>query len=180
MIAKILENYNQQLILEYSLVMHLAGKGIKSVTKEPDVYKETNHSVNPELTEQMAPVQLSTGPAPTFLTPGQISSGLVPNPVPDSSLCNLLVLKDRYLPLQQFKFQSTQPVHLHLLPLIKMHLLQVIATVPSLSYNLQGTQGIAAESPLMDDNPFAPIDNDNFIKRFAPEPRSEASSSRGY
>ncbi|GJZ06167.1 retrovirus-related pol polyprotein from transposon TNT 1-94 [Tanacetum coccineum] len=34
------------------------------------------------LTEQMAPVQLSTGPAPTFLTPGQISSGLVPNPVP--------------------------------------------------------------------------------------------------
>ncbi|GJX36392.1 retrovirus-related pol polyprotein from transposon TNT 1-94 [Tanacetum coccineum] len=28
------------------------------------------------LTEQMAPVQLSTGPAPTFLTPGQISSGL--------------------------------------------------------------------------------------------------------
>ncbi|GKF66536.1 putative ribonuclease H-like domain-containing protein, partial [Tanacetum coccineum] len=37
MIAKILENYNQQLILEYSLVMHLAGKGIESTTKEPDV-----------------------------------------------------------------------------------------------------------------------------------------------
>ncbi|GJZ28949.1 putative reverse transcriptase domain-containing protein, partial [Tanacetum coccineum] len=34
------------------------------------------------LLRQMAPVQLSTGPAPTFLTPGQISSGLVPNPVP--------------------------------------------------------------------------------------------------
>ncbi|GJZ99344.1 hypothetical protein Tco_0671895 [Tanacetum coccineum] len=30
----------------------------------------------------MAPVRLSTGPAPTFLTPGQISPGLVPNPVP--------------------------------------------------------------------------------------------------
>nr|GFB24473.1 ribonuclease H-like domain-containing protein [Tanacetum cinerariifolium] len=45
---KILENFNQQLILEYSLVMHQAGKG----------------------------------PAPNFLTPGQISSGLVPNPVP--------------------------------------------------------------------------------------------------
>ncbi|GKG30607.1 hypothetical protein Tco_0423095 [Tanacetum coccineum] len=29
----------------------------------------------------MALVQLSTGPAPTFLTPGQISLGLVPNPV---------------------------------------------------------------------------------------------------
>ncbi|GJT16097.1 retrovirus-related pol polyprotein from transposon TNT 1-94 [Tanacetum coccineum] len=36
MTAKILENYNQQLILEYSLVMHLAGKGIKFTTKEPD------------------------------------------------------------------------------------------------------------------------------------------------
>ncbi|GJV55424.1 retrovirus-related pol polyprotein from transposon TNT 1-94 [Tanacetum coccineum] len=34
------------------------------------------------LTEQMAPVQLSTRPAPTFLTLGQISSGLVPNLVP--------------------------------------------------------------------------------------------------
>ncbi|GKD38595.1 integrase, catalytic region, zinc finger, CCHC-type containing protein [Tanacetum coccineum] len=34
------------------------------------------------LSEPMAPVQLSTGPAPTFLTPGQISSGLVPNLVP--------------------------------------------------------------------------------------------------
>ncbi|GJT23291.1 integrase, catalytic region, zinc finger, CCHC-type containing protein [Tanacetum coccineum] len=28
-------------------------------------------------------------------------------------------------------------------------------------------QGIAADSPLMDDNPFAPIDNDNFINVFA-------------
>ncbi|GKF22059.1 hypothetical protein Tco_0074381 [Tanacetum coccineum] len=36
---------------------------------------------------------------------------------------------------------------------------------------------VAAESPLIDDNPFAPIDNDNFINVFALEPRSEASSS---
>ncbi|GKC60590.1 retrovirus-related pol polyprotein from transposon TNT 1-94 [Tanacetum coccineum] len=35
-----------------------------------------------ELSEPMAPVQLSTGPAPTFLTLGQISLGLVPNLVP--------------------------------------------------------------------------------------------------
>ncbi|GKE19325.1 retrovirus-related pol polyprotein from transposon TNT 1-94 [Tanacetum coccineum] len=38
-------------------------------------------------------------------------------------------------------------------------------------------QGVAAESPLMEDNPFAPIDNDHFINVFPPEPRSEASSS---
>ncbi|GJX34437.1 hypothetical protein Tco_0245994 [Tanacetum coccineum] len=38
-------------------------------------------------------------------------------------------------------------------------------------------QGIAAESTLMKDNPFAPTDNDPFINMFALEPRSEASSS---
>ncbi|GJS08608.1 retrovirus-related pol polyprotein from transposon TNT 1-94 [Tanacetum coccineum] len=80
------------------------------------------------LTEQMAPVQLSTGPAPTFLTPGQISSGLVPNPVPAApyvpsphsqrlwkilfnQCCEYLepprVERPVFL-LQQLKFQSTQ------------------------------------------------------------------------
>ncbi|GJV15238.1 retrovirus-related pol polyprotein from transposon TNT 1-94 [Tanacetum coccineum] len=38
-------------------------------------------------------------------------------------------------------------------------------------------QGVAAESPIMEDNPFAPIDNDHFINVFALDPRSEASSS---
>ncbi|GKC03690.1 retrotransposon-related protein, partial [Tanacetum coccineum] len=33
-------------------------------------------------------------------------------------------------------------------------------------------QGVAVESPLMKDNPFAPIDNDHFINVFALEPRS--------
>ncbi|GKF28043.1 hypothetical protein Tco_0094385, partial [Tanacetum coccineum] len=40
---------------------------------------ETIHVQFDELTEHMAPVQLSTRPTPTFLMPGQISSGLVPN-----------------------------------------------------------------------------------------------------
>ncbi|GKE19961.1 hypothetical protein Tco_1431473 [Tanacetum coccineum] len=39
-------------------------------------------------------------------------------------------------------------------------------------------QGVAAESTLMEDNPFALIDNDHFINVFAPEHRSEASSSK--
>ncbi|GKF02118.1 retrovirus-related pol polyprotein from transposon TNT 1-94 [Tanacetum coccineum] len=38
-------------------------------------------------------------------------------------------------------------------------------------------QGVAAESTLIEDNSFAPIDNDPFINVFAPDPRSEASSS---
>nr|GFD27108.1 hypothetical protein [Tanacetum cinerariifolium] len=43
---------------------------------------ETIHVQFDELTEPMAPVCLGTGPAPNFLTPGQISSELVPNPIP--------------------------------------------------------------------------------------------------
>ncbi|GJZ18230.1 retrovirus-related pol polyprotein from transposon TNT 1-94 [Tanacetum coccineum] len=39
-------------------------------------------------------------------------------------------------------------------------------------------QGVATESTLMEDNPFPPVDNDPFINVFAPEPSSEASSSR--
>nr|GEU88082.1 retrovirus-related Pol polyprotein from transposon TNT 1-94 [Tanacetum cinerariifolium] len=38
-------------------------------------------------------------------------------------------------------------------------------------------QGVAAEYTLMDENPFAPVDNDPFINIFASEPTSEASSS---
>ncbi|GJZ31185.1 retrovirus-related pol polyprotein from transposon TNT 1-94 [Tanacetum coccineum] len=38
-------------------------------------------------------------------------------------------------------------------------------------------KGITAESTLMEDNPFAPVDNHPFINVFAPEPSSEASSS---
>ncbi|GJW55431.1 hypothetical protein Tco_0099516, partial [Tanacetum coccineum] len=43
---------------------------------------ETIHVQFDELTEQMAPVQSSSGPAPSLLTPGPISSGLVPNHAP--------------------------------------------------------------------------------------------------
>nr|GEZ11494.1 retrovirus-related Pol polyprotein from transposon TNT 1-94 [Tanacetum cinerariifolium] len=38
-------------------------------------------------------------------------------------------------------------------------------------------QGIATESTLMDENPFAPVDNDPFINIFAPKPTSKALSS---
>nr|GFC32312.1 hypothetical protein [Tanacetum cinerariifolium] len=75
-----------------------------------------------------APSRKGTGPAPNFLTPGQISSGLVPNSIPATpyapppiknrrfyfnqcsmNIWNLLVLKDWFLLLKQNKLQSTQP-----------------------------------------------------------------------
>nr|GEZ56825.1 integrase, catalytic region, zinc finger, CCHC-type, peptidase aspartic, catalytic [Tanacetum cinerariifolium] len=57
-------------------------KGYRIYNKRTRRIMETIHVQFDELAEPMAPVHLSTGPAPTFLTPGEISSGLVPNPVP--------------------------------------------------------------------------------------------------
>nr|GEV39188.1 retrovirus-related Pol polyprotein from transposon TNT 1-94 [Tanacetum cinerariifolium] len=56
---------------------------------------------------------------------------------------------------------------------------------PSPSYSLSSSevqppishQGVAAESTIIEDNPFAHADNDPFVNMFAPEPSSEASSS---
>nr|GEU70700.1 retrovirus-related Pol polyprotein from transposon TNT 1-94 [Tanacetum cinerariifolium] len=48
---------------------------------------------------------------------------------------------------------------------------------PALAVPVQvNSAGVAAESTLIDENPFAPIDNDPFINIFAPKPTSVASS----
>nr|GFC85427.1 integrase, catalytic region, zinc finger, CCHC-type, peptidase aspartic, catalytic [Tanacetum cinerariifolium] len=54
-------------------------KGYRIYNKRTRRIMETIHVQFDELTEPMAPVHLSTGPAPNFLMPGQISSGLVRN-----------------------------------------------------------------------------------------------------
>ncbi|GJX72517.1 retrovirus-related pol polyprotein from transposon TNT 1-94 [Tanacetum coccineum] len=176
MTTKILENYNQQLILEYSLVMHLAGKGIESTTKEPGRIMETIHVQFDELIEQMDLMQLSTGLAPSFLTPGHISSGLVPNPVPAAP----------YVPPTnkdlEILFQLIAQVPVNSTGTPSSTTIDQDAPSPShspLSSTLQSPslhQGVAAESTLMEDNPFAPIDNDHFINMLF-RYRSEASSS---
>nr|GEV53642.1 ribonuclease H-like domain-containing protein [Tanacetum cinerariifolium] len=48
----------------------------------------------------------------------------------------------------------------------------------SVLHSLSLLQGVAAESTIMEDNLFAPVDNDPFVNVFALESRSEASSSR--
>nr|GEV60316.1 integrase, catalytic region, zinc finger, CCHC-type, peptidase aspartic, catalytic [Tanacetum cinerariifolium] len=57
-------------------------KGYRIYNKRTRRIMETIHVQFDELTASMAFVHLSTRPAPIFLTPGQISSWLVPNPVP--------------------------------------------------------------------------------------------------
>ncbi|GJX47393.1 retrovirus-related pol polyprotein from transposon TNT 1-94 [Tanacetum coccineum] len=114
-----------------------------------------------------APSKKGTGPTPIFLTPGEISSGLVPNPVPAAPYVPP-TNKDLEILFQPIFDEYLEPPH-----------------VPSPSHSpsslalqsLSLHQGVVAESPLIEDNPFAPIDNDHFINVFALEPRFEASSS---
>nr|GEU53932.1 retrotransposon protein, putative, unclassified [Tanacetum cinerariifolium] len=56
-------------------------KGYRIYNKRTRRIMETIHVQFDELMAQMAPVHLGIGPTPNFLTPRQISSGLVPNPV---------------------------------------------------------------------------------------------------
>ncbi|GKE35571.1 integrase, catalytic region, zinc finger, CCHC-type containing protein [Tanacetum coccineum] len=171
-------------------------KGYRIYNKRTQRIMETIHVQFDELTEQMAPVQLSTGPAPSFLTPGQISLGLVPNPVPAAPYVpsinkDLEILFqpmfDEYLKPPRVKrlVSHTLVVQVPVNSTGTPSSTTIDQDVPSPSHSPSSSalqspslhQGVAAKSPLMEDNPFAPIDNDHFINVFAPEPRSETSSS---
>ncbi|GJY39246.1 retrovirus-related pol polyprotein from transposon TNT 1-94 [Tanacetum coccineum] len=171
MTTRILENYNQQLILGFSLVIHQAGR-------------------------PMAPVQLSTGPAPTFITPGHISSGLVPNPVPAAPYVPP-INKELEILFQPMFDEYLEPLLVERLvsPALAVPVPVNSACTPSSttidqdapspshspsSWSLQSPhlhQGVAAGSTIIEDNPFAPVDNNPFVNVFALEPSSEASSS---
>ncbi|GJZ47737.1 retrovirus-related pol polyprotein from transposon TNT 1-94, partial [Tanacetum coccineum] len=140
-------------------------KGYRIYNKRTRRIMETIHVQFDELTEHMAPVQLSTGPAPTFLMHGQISSGLVPNSVPAAPY---VPLTNKYL---EILFQLMFDEYLEP-PRVE----RPVSPAPVVQVPVNLT-GVAAESTLMEDNPFVSIDNDHFINVFAPEPRSEASSS---
>ncbi|GKB80406.1 retrovirus-related pol polyprotein from transposon TNT 1-94 [Tanacetum coccineum] len=57
-------------------------KGYRIYNKRTKRMMKTIHVQFDELNEQMAHVHISLGPEPILLMPGQISLGLVPNPVP--------------------------------------------------------------------------------------------------
>ncbi|GJZ82037.1 retrovirus-related pol polyprotein from transposon TNT 1-94 [Tanacetum coccineum] len=112
-----------------------------------------------ELTEQMAPMQLSTGPTPTFFTP---EPPRVKRPVSPAQAVPILVNSAGTPSSTTIDQDAPSPSY-----------------SPS-SLALQSPsihQGIAAESTLVEENMFTPVDNDPFINIFAPEPTSEASSS---
>nr|GEU59016.1 retrotransposon protein, putative, unclassified [Tanacetum cinerariifolium] len=137
----------------------------------------------------------STGPAFTFLTPGQISSGLVPNLVPAAPYVPP-TNKDLEILFQPMFDEYVEPPRIDKLvshalavpvpinsagtPLSTIIDQDAPSPIHSPSYSaLQSPclhQGVTAESTLMDENPFAP-DNGPFINVFALEPTSAASLS---
>ncbi|GKE87761.1 retrovirus-related pol polyprotein from transposon TNT 1-94, partial [Tanacetum coccineum] len=126
---------------------------------------ETTHVQFDELTEQMAPVQLSTGPAPTLLTHGQISLGLVPNSVPAAP----------YVPPTNKELEILfQPMFDEYMEPPRVE--RSISPAPAVQVPVNSA-GVAAESTLIEDNPFAHVDNKPFINVFTLEPSSDASSS---
>nr|GEU45168.1 hypothetical protein [Tanacetum cinerariifolium] len=157
---------------------------------------ETIHVQFDELTEQMAPVHLSTGPAPNLLTPRQISSGLVPNPVPATPYVPPTNKELEILFRPMFDEYPEPPrVERLVLPAQAVKASVNSAGTPSYttidkdapslsispsssalqSYSLH--QGVAAEPNYMEDHSVSPVNNNPFVNVFAPEPHSEASSS---
>ncbi|GKF09671.1 hypothetical protein Tco_0043895 [Tanacetum coccineum] len=157
---------------------------------------ETIHVQFDELSEPMAPVQLSIGPTLTFLTPGEISSGLVPNLIPvapyvpptNKELEILFHLMfDEYLEPPHVKrpVSPTPAVPVPVNSASTPSSTTIDQDAPSPSHSPSSSalqspslqQGVATESTIMEENLFAPVDNDPFVNVFASEPSSEASSS---
>nr|GEY97583.1 retrovirus-related Pol polyprotein from transposon TNT 1-94 [Tanacetum cinerariifolium] len=137
-----------------------------------------------------------TGPAPNFLTPGQISSGLVPNPVPETPYApptnkELEILFqpifDEYLepPRAERSGSPAQAVQALVTSASTPLSTTIDQDAPSLhispsssalqSYSLP--PGVVAELYFLEDHNVAPVDNNPFVNVFTPEPHSEASSS---
>ncbi|GKB77739.1 retrovirus-related pol polyprotein from transposon TNT 1-94, partial [Tanacetum coccineum] len=170
-------------------------KGYRIYNKRTRRIMETIHVQFDELTEQMAYVQLGTGPAPTFLTPCQISSRLIPNLVPATPYVPPTNKELDILFQPMFGEYMESPcveIPVSTAPAVSIPVnsagtpssttIDQDAPSPSHSPSSSAFQspslhtGVVADSTLIEDNPFALIDNHPFINVFAPEPSSEASS----
>ncbi|GJX06901.1 putative ribonuclease H-like domain-containing protein [Tanacetum coccineum] len=171
-------------------------KGYRIYNKRTRKIMETIHVTFDELTGQMAPVHLSLGPAPSFLTPRQISSGLVSNPVPAAHYVPPTNKEHEILFQPMFdEYLDPPPVERPVSPAPAVPVPVNSAGAPSFttidqdapspshspsSSVLQSPslhKGAAAKSTMMEANPLAPAGNDPFVNVFAPKHSSEASSS---
>ncbi|GJR39888.1 retrovirus-related pol polyprotein from transposon TNT 1-94 [Tanacetum coccineum] len=145
-------------------------KGYRIYNKRTRRIMETIHDQFDELSEPMAPVQLSTGLAPTFLTPGQISSGLVPNLVPVAPYVPP-TNKELEILFQPMFDEFLEPLRVERLvsPALEVPVPINSTSTPSFTTIDQDAQSL--------NNPFAPVDKNPFVNVFALELSSEASSS---
>ncbi|GJU25109.1 retrovirus-related pol polyprotein from transposon TNT 1-94 [Tanacetum coccineum] len=137
-------------------------KGYRIYNKRTRQIMETIHVTFDELTEQTAPVHSSSGPAPNLLTPGPISSGLVPHTAPCYTYGNPTNknLELMFQPMfDEYLKTPTGNIHHH----------------PSSSTS-SVHHGVATEHSF-EVNPFAATEHEPFVNVFAPDPNSEASSS---
>nr|GEW46655.1 retrotransposon protein, putative, Ty3-gypsy subclass [Tanacetum cinerariifolium] len=133
-------------------------KGYRIYNNRTRRIMEAIHVKIDELTKLMALVQLSTGLAPTFLMHGQISSGLVPNLIPATPYVTP-TNKDLEILFQPVFDEYLKP------PRVK----RPVSPAPAVLVPVN----LAAESTIMEDNPFAHVDNDPFVNMFALEPHSK-------
>ncbi|GKF49524.1 hypothetical protein Tco_0142775, partial [Tanacetum coccineum] len=111
----------------------------------------------------MAPVQSSPGPAPNLLTPGPISSGLVPNPAPALP----------YVPPTNKELEMLfQPMFDEYFnpPGNRQDPIPNVVQDPVIPTGLSMSISIDLEAP-------SGSDLEPFVNVFAPDPTSEASSS---
>ncbi|GKB72650.1 retrovirus-related pol polyprotein from transposon TNT 1-94 [Tanacetum coccineum] len=170
-------------------------KGYRIYNKRTRQIMETIHVTFDELTEQMAPVQSSPGPAPNLLMPGPISSGLVPNPAPAIPYVPP-TNKELGRLFQPMFDEYINPPGIRHDPMPNVAQDPIIPTGPSVSnaIDLDAPSGSHTSSPLdhhsssvhhgvageqyAEVNPFAAADPEPFVNVFTPDYNSEASSSR--
>ncbi|GJU99963.1 retrovirus-related pol polyprotein from transposon TNT 1-94 [Tanacetum coccineum] len=171
-------------------------KGYIIYNKRTRQIMETIHVTFDELTEQTAPVHSSSGPNPNLLTPGPISSGLVPNSAPAIPYVPP-TNKDLELLFQpMFDEYFETPTGDHQMPHVPAVPPPVIPTGPSVSISFDHDAPSGSHSPSssahqsssvhhgvatehsFEVNPFAATEHEPFVNVFAPDPNSEASSSR--
>ncbi|GJU59507.1 hypothetical protein Tco_1237273 [Tanacetum coccineum] len=157
---------------------------------------ETIHVTFDELTEHTAPVHSSLGPAHNLLTPGPISYGLVPNHPPAAPYVppTNKELEILFQPMFDEYFETSMVDRL--VPPAPAAQAPVIPTGPSVSISFDHDAPSGSHSPSFsahqsssvhhgvatehsfEVNPFAATEHKPFVNVFAPDPNSEASSSR--
>ncbi|GJX03307.1 retrovirus-related pol polyprotein from transposon TNT 1-94 [Tanacetum coccineum] len=156
---------------------------------------ETIHVTFDELTGQTTPVHSSSGPAPNFLMPEPISSGLVPNPTPTAPYVPP-TYKELEILFQPMFNEYFEPLIVdRLVPPVLVAQVLVNPSGPSVSIFVDQDAPLVNHSPSSSDhqsssvhhsvaaghsfkvNPFALANHEPFVNIFAPDPSSKASSS---